>query len=266
VSILGYTAGSTTVAYVVYFPRSHTTQRNALATALSSDPLAIFSFTNSSLATSYGNVTASVVLDSPPPLPPRAFTTGVDLLPPAAQAAAPPGELLSPPPLSGEGSTGGSDVATVAGVVGGGSLAFAAAAFLVWRCLRARSKRLRAGAEKAVSPAGDKGQVFLGVDGYKDSAEDWQAANKKREEAAKAGEGGLVEVLVPGEDKWKDARLKLGGTHQLEWTELELQKLVGACQRGRSGGGSIYLQVEVWLAATSKTDPRQQQDWILKCL
>ena len=93
-----------------------------------------------------------------------------------------------------------------------------------------------------MSAAGDKsgkGQASLGVDGYKDSAEDWQAADKKRAEAATAGEGGLVEVLVPSEDKWKDARLKLGGTHQLEWTELQLQKLVGACRRGSSGVGSV---------------------------
>ena len=46
-------------------------------------------------------------------------------------------------------------------------------------------------------------------------------------------------MLVPSEDKWKDARLKLGGTHQLEWTELQLQKLVGACRRGSSGVGSV---------------------------
>ena len=38
------------------------------------------------------------------------------------------------------------------------------------------------------------------------------------------------------------------------------------CALRRGGRGSFRGLTWVWLAATSRTDPRQQQGWVLKCL
>jgi hypothetical protein len=264
VSILGYAAGSARVSSVIYFAPSQATIRDSFARVLATDPASVFASTD---LASYGLITATVVLDSPPPplpspgppsSPPRSppKTSSELALPPTLppqSSPPPPRPSLSISPQQSPAANG--DVAAVAGAgAGGGVLAVAAAATVWWLVRRGRKRRKQQMDEQAkMSDMVGEAATSQGTKVLKDSAEDYEQASllkqAKRAQAETVVHADTVEMVVHDVEleghpvalvdprggveeervQWRDARLKLDGAHQLEWSELELTKAVGVC-------------------------------------
>jgi hypothetical protein len=216
VSILQYAAGSVSVSNVVYFQPSQTDERDTFAQLLSTNPQAVFD----GMETSHGLVTAMLGQASPPPLSPP---------------------LLSPPsPFQSSAQDAGGDDVTLPAVTAGGGLAMLILAVLMGRRLYRRASRPK----EASMPQPDKlVEVMSGT--YKDSAEDWvngqAAATGGQAQATDGADSAGIEETdlceVPAEEKadqsWVNARRMLRGTHQLEWSELEMTKTIGSGSYGQ---------------------------------
>lgn len=178
---------------------------------------------------------------------------------PPQSSPLPPSLSLSTNPQ--RSSAAGGDVAAVAGAGGGGGVLAVAGAVAVWWLVRHRRKRRKQQMDEQAKISDRLGEAatLQGMKVLMDSAEDYKEAESEKKKAKREEVKTVVhadtnaEMIVheveldshpvamvdprggvEEEDaQWRDARLKLDGAHQLEWSELELTKAVGACLWGR---------------------------------
>jgi hypothetical protein len=219
-------------------------------------------------------------LPSPPP-PPPSLGLELDLqspplqLPPpgpyAALLAGKPNPTPQTSPPGGISSSSSGEMVVVGAGIGGGVLV--AAATTVWWCVLKRRKRRKQEVEKQANASHAVGaSAFEEKREYKDSAEDWHMGGKKHNAAKSDGPKMMMVHPEPAEmmvldveldshpvqpagqhggveqdGAWRDARLKLGFAHQLEWSELELGKTIGTwCSWQRQAS-------QPWIADPSPT-------------
>jgi hypothetical protein len=214
VLILKYVAGSVGVSNVVYFQPWQRAERDAFAQLLATNPWAAVDRMN----TSYGLVTASVDQDVVPPLSPI-------YSPPLSESSAP--------------DAGGGVAPSLVAAAGAAAVALTLAVLVGWWLYR------RAGPTAAVVSKKPDTVVevmtagkLLSEDNVQDSAQDWARVRgqvQAPDEAASSGiflEATDVCEADPGQ-WWVAARRTLQGTHQLEWSELEMTKQIGSGSYGQ---------------------------------
>jgi hypothetical protein len=160
----------------------------------------------------------------------------------------PPPPLSSPPPfesavdtsLPSESSSaqdaGGDDVTLPAVAAGGGAAVLILAVLMGTRLYRRAMRTKAASADPELHKPDTLVEVMptagelVDKEGHKDSAEDW---GKGRAEVTNHAESANVEVTEKAEQPWIDARRTLRGTHQLEWSELQMTKSIGSGSYGQ---------------------------------